>query len=93
MAQTTSRTYADGVTQSQPARRELASEFSAFVADFKAKRPAPQPQPAAASEQRTAEGTYHRYISTAYATCSLCGDPSGSQVCARCNVGLTELGL
>lgn len=26
-------------------------------------------------------------------TCSLCGDPSDMQVCARCSVGLVELGL
>lgn len=77
----------------QFAQPTLAGEFSAFVADFKAKRPAPQQQPAAPSEQRAAEGSYQRYISTAYATCSLCGSPSDRQVCAGCNVGLTELGL
>lgn len=72
---------------------QLASEFSAFVADFKAKRPAQQPQPVAPSQAPAIEATYRRYISTAYATCSLCGDPSDDQVCSRCSNGYERLGL
>lgn len=62
----------------------MASELQAMADEIKARHESTRTKEPVL--RTTSAGVYRRYISTAYPTCSLCGDASEGQVCARCDV-------